>query len=92
MHHNHCVEGVQIRSFFWSIISCIRTECSNLLRKSSNTGKYGPGKTPYFDTFYAVNFTLFLTFYILHEHKDIRVNHRTVTNKDAMFNYNVLAK
>ena len=33
----HCVKSVQIRSFFWSVFSCIWT----------NTGKYGPQKTPY---------------------------------------------
>ena len=39
----HCVKSVQIRSFFWSAFSCIRTECRN-------TGKYGPERTPYLDT------------------------------------------
>ena len=34
----HCVKSVQIRSF------CV----------SPNTGKYGPEKTPYLDTFRAV--------------------------------------
>ena len=29
-----CVKSVQIRSFFWSIFSCIRTEYGDLLRKS----------------------------------------------------------
>ena len=37
----HCVKSVQIRSFFWSVFSHIRTE-------------YGPEKTPYLDTFDAV--------------------------------------
>ena len=37
----HCVKSVQIRSFFWSVFSCIQTE-------------YGPEKTPYLDTFRAV--------------------------------------
>ena len=36
---------VEIRSFFWSVFSCIRTEYDNLLR---NTKIY------YLDTFYAV--------------------------------------
>ena len=52
----HCVKSVQIRSFFWSVFSRIRTD----------TGKYGPKKTPYLDTFYPVttfqfspNFTFF---------------------------------
>ena len=29
---NHCVKSVQIRSFFWSVFSCIRTEYGDLLR------------------------------------------------------------
>ena len=37
---SHCVKSVQIRSFFWSVFS-------------PDTGKYGPEKTPYFDTFHA---------------------------------------
>ena len=49
---NHCVNSVQIRSFFWSVFSCIWPECVF----SPNTGKYGPEKTPYLDTFYAVSF------------------------------------
>ena len=38
----HCVKSIQIRSFFWSVFSRIRTE-------------YGPEKTPYLDTFHAVS-------------------------------------
>ena len=30
----HCVKSVQIRSFFWSVFPCIRTEYGDLLRKS----------------------------------------------------------
>ena len=37
----HCVKSVQIRSYFWFVFSCIRTE-------------YEPKITPYLDTFYAV--------------------------------------
>ena len=37
----HCVENVQIRSFFWSVFSCIQTE-------------YGLEKTPYLDIFHVV--------------------------------------
>ena len=37
----HCVKRVQIRSFLWSVFS-------------PNAGKYGPEKTPYFNTFHAV--------------------------------------
>ena len=35
----------QIRSFFWSVFSCIRTEYWDL------QSKYRPEKTPYLDTF-----------------------------------------
>ena len=31
---NHCLKSVQIRSFFWFVFSCIRTEYGDLLRKS----------------------------------------------------------
>ena len=34
MRFQHCVKSVQIRSFFWSVFSCIRTEYGDLLRKS----------------------------------------------------------
>ena len=37
----HYVKFVQIRSYFWSVFSCILTE-------------YGPETTPYLDTFHAV--------------------------------------
>ena len=30
----HCVKRIQIRSFFWSVLSCIRTEYGDLLRES----------------------------------------------------------
>ena len=33
-HNFHYVKSVQIRSFFWSVFSCIRTEYGDLLRKS----------------------------------------------------------
>ena len=39
---SHCVKSVQIRSFFLSVFSCIRTE-------------YGLERTPYLDTFHAVS-------------------------------------
>ena len=42
--NNPCMKSVQIRSFFWSVFSCIRTE-------------YRPEKTPYLDTFHVVNET-----------------------------------
>ena len=31
---NHCVKSVQIRSFFWSVFSCIRTKYGDLRSKS----------------------------------------------------------
>ena len=54
----HCIKSVQIRSFFWSVFSRIRTEYGEILYISSvfspNAGKYEPEKTPYLDTFHAV--------------------------------------
>ena len=35
MNSNHCVNSVQIRSFVWSVFSCILTEYGDLLCKSS---------------------------------------------------------
>ena len=59
---NHCVESVQILSFFWSLFSRIRTEyekCSvSLSVFSPNAGKYGPEKTPYLDSFHTVNISV----------------------------------
>ena len=56
----HCVKCAQIRSFFWSVFSRIRTGSGDLLRKfpysvrvRENTDQK---KTPYLDTFYAVIF------------------------------------
>ena len=37
----HCVKCVQMRSFFWSVFSCIRAE-------------YGPQRPPHLDIFHAV--------------------------------------
>ena len=37
----YCLKSVQIRSFFWSVFTCIWTE-------------YGPEKTPYLDTCHKV--------------------------------------
>ena len=33
MRFQHCVKSVQIRSFFWSVFSCIQTEYGDLLSK-----------------------------------------------------------
>ena len=43
------MKSFQIRSFFWSVFSHIRTEYGEIL----NAGKYGPEKTLYLDTFHA---------------------------------------
>ena len=45
----HCVKSIQIRSFFFC--SVFRQFVFGL-----NTEKYGPEKTPYLDTFHAVQF------------------------------------
>ena len=56
--YQYSVKIAQIRSFPWSVFSCIRTKCGDLLRKSPYSvriqKKYGPEKTPYLHTFYAV--------------------------------------
>ena len=56
-------EKCQIRSYFRSIVSCIRTERGDLLLKSLysvHTGKYGPEITSYLDTiqFLSVVFSI----------------------------------
>ena len=60
----HCVKSVQIRRFFCSVFSRIRTEYGEILRIlslrylsvfSPNAGKYGPEKTPYLDTFHTIS-------------------------------------
>ena len=35
MHYTHCVKSVQIRGFFWSVISRIRTEYRETIHISS---------------------------------------------------------
>ena len=37
----HCVKSVQIRSFFWSVFSCIRTEHGKILRISGHQAVKG---------------------------------------------------
>ena len=32
---SHCVKNVQIRSYFWSVFSCLRTEYGDLRSKST---------------------------------------------------------
>ena len=50
----HCLKSVQIRSYFWSVFSCIQTEYGEVL--SPNAGKYGREITLYLDTFHIVTF------------------------------------
>ena len=50
--NSHCVKSVQIRSFLWSVFSCVRTEYGDLLETQVN--KYQK-KTPYLDTFHVVS-------------------------------------
>ena len=38
--NSHYVKSVQIRSYIWSVFSCIQTEYISVF--SPNTGKYGP--------------------------------------------------
>ena len=41
MINKHCVKSVQIRSFFWSVFSCIRTEYRKIqTRKNSEFGHF----------------------------------------------------
>ena len=49
-----CAKIVQIRSYFWSVFSRIRTEYGEISVFSQNAGKYEPEKTPSLDTFHAV--------------------------------------
>ena len=53
----HYLESVQIRSYFWSIFFCIRTEYGEISVLSPNTRKYGPEIAPYLDTFHAVQYS-----------------------------------
>ena len=54
----HCIKSAQIRSFFWSVFSCIRTDYGDLLRKSSYSVRIQENmalkKIPYSVTFHAV--------------------------------------
>ena len=54
--YSHCVKSVQIRSYFWSIFSCIRNEYEDR--------KYEPEITSYLDTFHAVSLRFIKNFFI----------------------------
>ena len=64
--HSHCVKSIQVRSFFWSVFSRIRTEYGEILVSlciQSECGKIRTRKNLYLDTFHAVS--SYLHFYIL---------------------------
>ena len=46
------MKSVQLLSFFWFVLSCIRTKYGDL---RTNTEKYEPEKTPYVDNFHVVD-------------------------------------
>ena len=88
---SHCVKSFQIRSFFWSVFSRIRTEYGvfsgpYLSVFSPNVGKYRPEKTGYLGTFDAVsknkiwvkNFEF--CFAIHQEHEMVLLVHRLILN------------
>ena len=56
--YSHCVKSVQIGSFFWSLLSCIRTEYGVNLRVQSEYRRIRTEKFPHLDTFHAVSNTL----------------------------------
>ena len=80
--HKHCVKSVQIRSFFWSVFSHIRTEYLSVF--IPNAGKYGPEKTLYLDIFHAVKpllITLFINITVAQK-LVTHVTHRSFTFLD----------
>ena len=50
----HYVKSVQIRSFFWSVFSCIWTEYGDIRGIQSEYAKSGPEKILYLGTFHTV--------------------------------------
>ena len=64
--HSHCVKSIQVRSFFWSVFSRIRTEYGEILVSlciQSECGEIRTRKNSYLDTFHAVS--SYLHFHIL---------------------------
>ena len=53
---SHCVKSAQIRNFFWSVFSRIRTYSVRMRKKTDQ-------ETPYLDTFYAVSVSVTLLKY-----------------------------
>ena len=52
-HMDHCVKSAQIRSFSGPYFPVFLVRILSVF--SPNAGKYGPEKTPYLDTFHAVD-------------------------------------
>ena len=88
----HCMKSVQIRSYFWSVFSRIRTEYGDLFKYGVisgpyfpvfglNTGKYGPEITPYLDTYHAVWQILFYNEFLVTSFVS------TVQEKEWLINY-----
>ena len=50
----HCVKNVQIRSFFWSVFSCIWNDHGDLVRNFRIQSKCEPEKTSYLDNLCSV--------------------------------------
>ena len=58
---NHCVKSVQIRSYFWSLFSCIRTECRKIrTRNNSVFGQFS--RSEYFVEETANSLSLYFLF------------------------------
>ena len=50
----HCVKSVQIRSFFWCVVSCIRTEYGEILSSQSEYRKIQTRKNSVFGHYLSV--------------------------------------
>ena len=58
---NHCVKSLQIRSYFWSLFSCIRTECRKIrTRNNSVFGQFS--RSEYFVEETANSLSLYFLF------------------------------
>ena len=73
---NHCVKSGQIRSYFWSVFSCVRSEYGIYPVFSPDTGRYGPETTPHLDTFHAVYYIV-----LLFQHINMTQAAHTFSNK-----------
>ena len=69
----HCVESCQIRSFFWSVFSHIRTEYGEILRIQSKCGKIRTIKNSVFGHFSRSTFKVAF-FCFLYQFSKLYVN------------------